>query len=206
MKPLLLTSLSVLLGILLLRVIVQRFVPLPRYAGPELLPEPRRPSGLMPEADFWRLIEGSRGGLATYPEQLATLGDELARLDTGQIRRFERTRQYLLLASHDERLWQAATAVNGNCGPECFASFRGWLMAQGRDKFYWTLRHPRLLLLTGRSESMLGYEGLAYVAAARYKDQAGYHMPPAPPPGPDGPGPALAAARGRYPELWLLVW
>ncbi|GAB2964792.1 hypothetical protein GCM10027048_37820 [Hymenobacter coalescens] len=198
-------GICVLLGLLILRVVVQRFVPFPRYHGPGLLAA--APAELMPEADFWLLVDAARGGLATDAEQLATLGETLARLDTVQIRRFNRTLRYLLRASDDADLAQAAAAVNGSCNAVSFEYFRGWLIAQGRDKFYWTLRHPRLLLLSGRAERVQGYEGLGYVAPARYRDQTGRRLPAAPKPA-AAPRPAGfdKAARWRYPELWLLVW
>ncbi|WP_207895926.1 DUF4240 domain-containing protein [Hymenobacter gummosus] len=209
MVRLLLTSLKIFLLVFFLRVIVQRFVPLPRYDGPELLPEASRPAELLPEADFWRLIEASRHhGLTSYNGQLSTLSEELAGLDTLTLRRFDRTLAHLLRQSYDARLWQAAYAVNGGCSDDCFEYFRGWLMTQGRDKFYWTLRHPRLLLLTGRSEFAQGYEGLEHVAAAQYWRKAGRRMPAAESAPYQLKGPMFdeRAALLRYPELWLLVW
>jgi Protein of unknown function (DUF4240) len=203
------TGLWIVLVLFFLRALVQRFVPLPRYQGPELLPEAIRQPNQLAEADFWRLIEASRHrGLASYDGQLNTLGDELAVFDTVNLRRFDRTLAHLMRESYDARLWEAASAINGGCSDDCYEYFRGWLIAQGRDKFYWTLRHPRLLLLTGRSELGQNYEGLAYVAAGQYWRKAGRQMP-------DAGGPAyvlkgsLAADASpmlKYPELWLLVW
>lgn len=208
MKRLLIVGFCTICGLLLVRAIVQRFMPFPHYDDSALISN-QQSENLMSEADFWLLIEAARSkGFATYDEQLGTLGDELALLDTVRIRQFDCTLHYLMRASYNAQLWEAAYAVNGGCSDDCFEYFRSWLIAQGRDRFYWTLRHPRLLLLTGRSELLQNYEGLVYVAAAQYKSKTGRGMPECNIPAYQLIGNRFKEQMAllRYPDLWLLVW
>jgi hypothetical protein len=54
--------------------------------------------------------------------------------------------------SYNYRLWEAVYALNGGSSDDVFEYFRSWLISQGKNKFYWTLKFPRLLFFIGVKE------------------------------------------------------
>jgi len=131
----------------------------------------------MPEDHFWKIMEAARhlsGG--HYRSQATALQQVLAPMDAGDIVRFDNTFTALMAASYDWRLWGAAYVISGHCSDECFEHFREYLIAQGRDRFYSTLRTPDSCAGWVHSEQEEGWEGIRYAAAEAYRQKRGKEL------------------------------
>lgn len=132
----------------------------------------------------------------------------LIRLITRKLIEFPAWRGKLLAKTYSYRLWEPAYALNGGCSDDGFEYFRTWLIGQGKNKFYWSVKYPRLLFFIALKELMQDYEGLAYCANEAYELKTGKDFTPHDDIRYDDPGKIFkeGEAFARYPELALLPW
>jgi hypothetical protein len=200
--------LTLFLALVLFRFVFRRFLGLPRYRG-KVITDNYTGSDIMQEKLFWQLISESRkDSRRNYEAQCKILTSRLSNLNEEEIMGFDATMRLLMARSYSFRLWEPVYALNGGCSDDCFEYFRTWLIAQGRDNFYWTTRFPRLLFFVGVKESIENYEGLGYCAYDAYQIKMGHEFPEKELLPYDDPGRKFSEGKAvlRYPELALLAW
>ncbi len=199
-------AITILLTILLVRLIFRKLIDLPRYKGKSIIGDSSI-ENLMPEDKFWELVSASKmNSNGNYHVQCQLLREHLEALSSKEIISFNRTFIALMAGSYSFRLWEAAYALNGGCSDDCFEYFRSWLIAQGRNKFYWTNRYPRILFLVGVKEFIENYEGYAYCAYEAYQNRTGQELEYPRDIEYPNPGSAFRASILLYPELALFAW
>lgn len=196
------------LSIILLRLLFRKIIDLPKYRG-ALLIKNFSNEDFMSEEYFWDTINQTIiTSKKNYQLQCQLLTQLLETKPNTEIIKFNNTFLALMANSYNYRLWEAAYALNGGCGDDAFEYFRSWLIGQGKNKFYWTLKFPRLLLLIGVKELIENYEGLEYAANEAYYNKTSQNLP-------DNKNIHYAdggemfnenQAFFRYPELALLAW
>lgn len=207
MQVLSLVFITVIL-IILIRLLFRKFLDFPAYTG-QLLADHSGIENLMEEDKFWHIIQEVRNqSRRNYMWQCELLTEHLESLPEQDIIQFDRTFTVLMARSYTYRLWEPAYALNGGCSDDAFEYFRSWLIGQGKNKFYWTLKHPRLLFLVGVKEMLENYEGLAYCAYQAYLNKTGRDIPQRDDIQYADAGQVFKEGEAflRYPELALLAW
>lgn len=200
--------LTILISIVLVRFLFRKVFDLPAYGGP-LLTNITQVENCMPEEKFWQLIrQAGDDSRQHYQMQCQLLTFQLLSLSEAEIIQFDRTFSLLMAHSYSYRLWEPVYAMNGGCSDDCFEYFRSWLIAQGKNKFYWTIKYPRLLLLVGIKEMIENYEGFDYCANEAYESKTGHHLPLHNDIQYPDAGNIFKEGEAflRYPELALLAW
>jgi hypothetical protein len=205
--PILQLIISFLLTVILIRLLFRKVIEFPKYNG-NLFSYKSSTENLMDEEMFWQVIKHSKskckGG---YQIQCQFLTQNLSKLSSKEIIQFDRTFGILMAKSYSYKLWEAAYSLNGGCSDDSFEYFRSWLIAQGKNKFYWTLKYPRLLLLIGVKDFIENYEGMAYCAMEAYQEKTGNSLPHHDIEYAEG-GNIFSESNAflKYPELALLAW
>jgi hypothetical protein len=147
----------------------------------------------MQTEEFWAVIDRARAGSPELPSLVAERAVmELAGRAPTEIEAWGRHLDKVLAASGPDDLWAAAYLINGGCSDDGFDSFRGWLMAHGREAFARAVRTPDSLadLPAVRAAATTGAEcegpEILRVAAEAYRKAAGEELPARP----REPGPA----------------
>jgi hypothetical protein len=91
---------------------------------------------------FWQLIDDARHASSRLVEVPQRLIESLCRTDEQEIVAFRSHYIDCLHRSYDARLWLAAVVMMHGCGDDTFSDFRGWLIAQGRERFESALADP----------------------------------------------------------------
>jgi len=94
---------------------------------------------------FWEIIDYARETAGGWKDMLEPLVDTLSQLDTPNIIRWKQIFDEYQNLAYKEKLWAAATFMNGGCSDDGFMDFRGWLTAQGKDVFLKALENPDTL-------------------------------------------------------------
>ena len=203
-----LTIITILFLIITVRLLFRKVLDLPNYKG-KLLTATVTITDFMPEDEFWKIIHKTNSKAKRhYPSQCAILSETLSTLPAEEIIRFNRTLTALMAQSYNYRLWEAVYALNGGSSDDVFEYFRSWLISQGKNKFYWTLKFPRLLFFIGVKEIVESYEGIAYCASEAYQRKTNTDIPLVTDiPYKDG-GIMFRETESflKYPELALLAW
>lgn len=170
--------LLILIGVaLLLRILYRTWLDFPPYPGHSPL-QGTNVDGLLDEDRFWQLIhESRRKARGDYDAQLDALTELLEGERLPDIIAFQRAFVALLNRANHFRYWECAYALNWGCSDDTFHYFCSWWIGQGKNKFYWTMRFPRLLYFFAVRESMQPYEGLEYCAGQAYENLTGREMP-----------------------------
>jgi hypothetical protein len=134
---------------------------------------------LMDEDRFWRIIHTvklkSHGDYALFQEDLA---DELGRLAPQDIILFGNRFRYFRGIANTWELWGAIYIIHGGCNDDSFNDFREWVIGQGKEFFYKTIKDPDSLVEVATEEiEDIDWEGLGYVPSAVYKEKTGQDMP-----------------------------
>ena len=134
---------------------------------------------IMAEDKFWELIEKSRTAANNnYQKQLASLKTILLTLTPTDIEKFDNTFTALLAATYTYKLWGAAYVINGGCSDDCFDYFRQYLIGNGKERFYQTIKDPETCASWMKSEEQgENWEGLQYSAMEAYKQKTGKDIP-----------------------------
>lgn len=199
---------TVLIFIILLRLLFRKILDLPSYSR-KLLTDNSNIDNLMLEEKFWQIINETRNvSRQKYEFQCQLLTEYLETLTAQEIVQFDRTFTFILAKSYSFKLWEPAYALNGGCSDDTFEYFRSWLIGQGKNKFYWTLKYPRLLFFIGVKELIENYEGLAYSAYDAYKNKTGRDLPQHDDIEYSDGGQMFKENEAflHYPELALLAW
>lgn len=200
--------LAICIIIILIRLFFRKVFNLPRYMG-KLITENTVYGNLMPEERFWQIIELTRlNGNKNYAWQCHYLIEQLNSLTTEEIIQFDRTFETLMARSYTFKLWEPVYSLNGGMSDDGFEYFREWLIAQGKDRFYWTLKYPRLLFLIGVKEIIENYEGFGGCALHAYENKTGRFLERNADIHYIDPGKKFNEnlAVFKYPELALLAW
>lgn len=205
---LLIVLLTILLGLILLRLLFRKYIDLPTYEG-LLLADSSGIENIMSESRFWNIIDvAKKKSQSNYQLLCEELTRSLEKLTVEEIVQFDRTFSVLKAKTYSFRLWEAAYALNGGCSDDMFEYFRSWLIGQGKNKFYWSVKYPRFLFLIGVKEMIENYEGLEYCAYQAFLNKTGMEMPRI-----DDIQYVIAGKKFnentaffRYPELALLAW
>ncbi|QEC67010.1 DUF4240 domain-containing protein [Panacibacter ginsenosidivorans] len=196
------------IAILFLRLLFRKVVDLPAFKGP-VFSDLYQVDNIMLEENFWNIIHSAgREAKGNYQLQCNLLTEKLELLSTEEIIKFNRLFSLLMAKSFSYKIWEAAYALNGGCSDDAFEYFRSWLIAQGRNKFYWTLRYPRLLFLFGVKEMIVNYEGIDYCSRDAFENKTGNDIPDTFDIDYADGGELFKenAAFFKYPELALLTW
>lgn len=200
--------LTILISLILIRLLFRKVLDLPTYSG-KYFTDDSDIENIMPETTFWQIIKTTReDSKNNYAIQCQLLTAHLEHLSTEEIISFDRTFGLLMAKSYSYKLWEPVYSLNGGCSDDMFEYFRSWLLAQGKNKFYWTIKYPRLLLFIGVKEFMEHYEGIAYCAYEAYEQKTGLSLPQKDDIHYAAPGPIFKESEAllRYPELALLAW
>jgi hypothetical protein len=202
------TIFIIILVLLLIRLITRKLIEFPAWRG-KLLADSSGLPNLLPEKHFWQIIKDAKANSGShYETHCLVLTQYLSTLPEEDIIRFDRTFRVLLAKTYSYRLWEPAYALNGGCSDDGFEYFRTWLIGQGKNKFYWSVKYPRLLFFIAVKELMQDYEGLAYCACDAYELKTGKDFTQHDDIRYDDPGKIFkeGEAIARYPELALLAW
>jgi len=131
---------------------------------------------------FWGLVEDARGGVddtVADPDGVAdALTKVLCVLEADEIAGFGVELARRQVESYRWDLWAAAYLINSRGSEDGFDSFRGWLIAQGREVWEAALGDPDSLadvVDEDRPEGFEGFdgEGLLHVGSHAYKNVTG---------------------------------
>ncbi|MGI9232238.1 MAG: DUF4240 domain-containing protein [Woeseiaceae bacterium] len=162
---------------LLLRILYRTWLDFPPYPGRSPL-QGTNVEGLMEEERFWSLIhESRRRSRGSYETQIDELTDLLEGERLDDLVAFQQAFIALQNRANHFRYWECAYALNWGCSDDLFHYFCTWWIGQGKNKFYWTIRYPRLLFFFAVRDSMQQYEGLEYCAGQAYENLTGRDMP-----------------------------
>ena len=93
--------------------------------------------------DFWLIIDRATADRPSSPGEVAKRAvADLATRDPEEIVAWGRHLDKVMAASGTEDLWAAAYLINGGCSDDGFDSFRGWLIAYGREVLARAVREP----------------------------------------------------------------
>jgi len=160
-----------------LRFVYRFVIDFPPYPGFSPL-QGRVVEGLLDEDEFWALIDASRRqSRGRYDEQVEILTGLLEQRNLSEIVAFDRAFGALMMRVDQFRYWEPVYALNWGCSDDCFVDFRAWWIGQGKNKFYWSVRFPRLLFFFAVRDSFEQYEGLQYCAAEAYQNLNGRDIP-----------------------------
>jgi hypothetical protein len=181
---------------------------LPAYSG-KLFTDNSNLDNLMSEETFWQIIKNTKHkSRNNYQIQCQSLTEYLSNLSGQEIIQFDRTFSFLMAKSYSFRLWEPVYSLNGGCSDDAFEYFRSWLIAQGKNKFYWTINYPRLLMFVGVKELIENYEGIAYCTCDAFKQKTGLDIPQRQDIEFEDGGQMFKEGEAFlwYPELALLAW
>ena len=131
---------------------------------------------------FWGLVEDARGAVddtVADPDGVAdALVKVLGGLEADQIAGFGAELARLQVESYRWGLWAAAYLINSGASEDGFDSFRGWLIAQGREVWEGALAEPDSLADVVDEDRPEGFEGcdaeaMLYVGSHAYKNVTG---------------------------------
>jgi len=134
---------------------------------------------LMEEDLFWRIIQTTKdnsGG--DFGEQQNELAKELRKLAPGDIVLFGNRFRYFRGLANTWELWGAIYIIHGGCSDDSFNDFREWVIGQGKDFYYKTIKDPESLAEydTDAMDEM-EWEGLGYVPSTVFKELTRQDMP-----------------------------
>ncbi|GGL14839.1 DUF4240 domain-containing protein [Mangrovihabitans endophyticus] len=134
--------------------------------------------------DFWAVIASATADRPGSPADVADRAvAQLAGRDPAEIAAWGRHLDKVMAASGTDDLWAAAYLINGGCAEDGFDSFRGWLVASGREVVAGAVRNPDSLadLPAVRAAASTGAvfeaEEVLTIAAEAYRQAAGSELP-----------------------------
>jgi len=134
---------------------------------------------LIDEDKFWKIIQTTKDNLnGDFKEQQEKLANELRKLAPDDIILFGNRFRYFRGQANTWELWGAIYIIHGGCGDDSFNDFREWVIGQGKDFYYKTIKDPESLVEFD-TETMDGieWEGLGYVPSTVFEEITGKEMP-----------------------------
>ncbi len=135
---------------------------------------------LMDEDLFWKIIETANDKSRNdYEQQYEELANELRKLAPDDIILFANRFRFFRGQANTWELWGAIYIIHGGCGDDGFNDFREWVIGQGKDFYYATIKDPETLadLDTEFIETTSEFEGLEYIPSTVFKEMTGKEMP-----------------------------
>lgn len=134
---------------------------------------------LMDEDKFWEIIQNSKDNShGDFEQQQEELANQMRKFSPGDIILFGNRFRYFRGQANIWELWGAIYIIHGGCGDDSFNDFREWVIGQGKDFYYKTIKDPETLVEveTDKIESV-EWEGLGYVPSTVFKEMTGQDMP-----------------------------
>jgi hypothetical protein len=131
---------------------------------------------------FWGLVEDARASVDDTVADADGVADALTKVlgtaEAEEIVGFGTELARLQVESYRWDLWAAAYLINSGASEDGFDSFRGWLLAQGREVWEAALTDPDSLadvVDEDRPEGFEGFdgEGMLHVGSHAYKNLTG---------------------------------
>ena len=131
------------------------------------------------EDKFWQIIKTTKEiAKNNYEKQQVELAKELKKLTLDEIILFGNRLRFFRGKANTWELWGAIYIIHGGCGDDSFNDFREWVIGQGKEFYYKTIKDPESLVEvdTALIEDS-DWEGLGYVAAETFEKLTGKEMP-----------------------------
>ncbi len=134
---------------------------------------------LMDEEQFWKIIQTTKDNShGDFEEQQEALATELHKLTPDDIILFGNRFRYFRGQANTWELWGAIYIIHGGCGDDAFNDFREWVIGQGKEFYYKTVKDPESLVeFDTDSMDEIEWEGLGYVPSTVFKELTGKEMP-----------------------------
>lgn len=133
---------------------------------------------LMDEDQFWKIIQTTKDNSnGDFEEQQEELANELRKLTPDDIILFGNRFRYFRGQANTWELWGAIYIIHGGCGDDSFNDFREWVIGQGKDFYYKTIKDPESLVQIDTDKiDEVEWEGLGYVHSTIFKELTGQEM------------------------------
>ena len=129
----------------------------------------------MDEEQFWGIIKVTKDNAGDdYEQQQEELSKELSKLTPDEIILFGNRFRYFRGQANTWGLWGAIYIIHGGCGDDSFNDFREWVIGQGKEFYYNTIKNPETLIDIEVGEE---WEGLGYVPSTVFERLTGQEMP-----------------------------
>lgn len=129
---------------------------------------------MIDEEQFWSIINSAKLVSKDLDEFVPNITNALSKLTSADIIGFYLREQKLRYDSYNSDLWCAAYIMNGGCSDDCFEYFRCWLIAQGKDTFYKTIKNPDSLAdYYSKEIEFYEFEDMMYVASEAFEKKTG---------------------------------
>jgi hypothetical protein len=135
---------------------------------------------LMDENLFWEIIKTTKDNSHNdYERQQEELEHELGKLTPDDLILFGNRFRFFRGQANTWELWGAIYIIQGGCGDDSFNDFREWVIGQGKDFYYKTIKDPETLaeLETEFIEETADFEGLGYIPSKVFEELTGQEMP-----------------------------
>ncbi|MBU2669741.1 DUF4240 domain-containing protein [Actinoplanes bogorensis] len=149
--------------------------------------------------DFWAVISRATAERPASPAEVARRAvADLATRDPDEIVAWGRHLDKVMAASGTQDLWAAAYLINGGVGEDGFDSFRGWLIAHGREAVARSVKAPdsladvAVIKAAADTGAVFEAEEVLSIAAEAYAEATGSPLP-------EGDRPVI---RPDVAELW----
>ena len=130
---------------------------------------------LMDEEQFWRIIKITKDNSGNdFEQQQEELAAELGKLIPDEIILFGNRFRHFRGQANTWKLWGAIYIIHGGCGDDSFSDFREWVIGQGKDFYYNTIKNPETLIDIEIGED---WEGLGYVPSTVFERLTGQKLP-----------------------------
>jgi hypothetical protein len=134
--------------------------------------------------DFWAVIGRATADRPASPGEVAKrAAADLATRDPEEIVAWARHLDKVMVASGTQDLWAAAYLIHGGCTEDGFDSFRGWLIAHGREAVAQSVRSPDSLAdipavrAAAENGAVFEAEEVLSIAAEAYRQATGSELP-----------------------------
>jgi hypothetical protein len=134
---------------------------------------------LMDEDQFWIIIQTAKTNAnGDFEQQQEELAKELRKLTPDDIILFGNRFRYFRGQANTWELWGAIYIIHGGCGDDSFGDFREWVIGQGKEFYYQTIKEPETLVEVDTDKiEEVEWEGLGYVPSAVFEELTGQDMP-----------------------------
>ncbi len=135
---------------------------------------------LMEEEQFWKIIQtvknNSLGDYEMYYEELAK---QLYTLLPDDIILFANSFRFFRGQANTWELWGAIYIIQGGCGDDSFNDFREWVIGQGKEFYFKTIKDPETLAELDKEfiEETSEFEGFGHIPSSVFKEITGQEMP-----------------------------
>ena len=130
----------------------------------------------MERISFWKLIDEARAEVDDIFEVAPALTDLLLTAEPEEIISFAQHIKDVLAELYRWDLWAVAYIVNGGSSDDGFEYFRGWLIAQGRERCQAAMENPASIGNWAEPDEN-ECEEILYAAQAAYEGRTGNNFP-----------------------------